>query len=552
MNKDIIYIDTEDDITAIIGKIKSSNEKIIALVPPKRTGVLQSAVNLRLLARTAKTNDKQLVLITTNKALIALSAPVGIPVAKNLQSKPEIAEVAEVDADDGEDIIEGKKLPVGELVKTVDHTKQDDLADDINTLNIDGEGSVAVSGEPEMSKPKIPKKPAIKVPDFSVFRKKLFLIGGGALFLIIFLVWAIWFAPSAKIIITAKTEPAPVSATLKLSTTAATDVNTNTIQVITKQLKKDVSVEFTATGQKDLGDKATGNITVRNCDYSSGISLPAGTEFTSDGGLVYVSKSSATVPGYTGLPSMCTLSGSSSGKVTVSVQASNGGTSYNNSGTSYSVSKIPTAAKVDINGTAMSGGTTKMSTVVTAEDVQKASQALVDLPTSDIKQQLTKQFTNGETVIGESFAVDRAAAVSAPAVGAEATGKVKLTSAGTFSISAISKSELSSFLNNSINKQVNDDQRIYSNGIDKVTLTGYQKNDQGAFVNVASVGQIGPNIDKDQIKKQVKGKHYGDVQGMLEGVKGVSSVDVKFSFFWVTTVPGDNNKIEIEFVIKDA
>ena len=49
--KDIIYIDVEDDITAIIGKIKESKEKIIALVPPKRIGVLQSAVNLRLLAR---------------------------------------------------------------------------------------------------------------------------------------------------------------------------------------------------------------------------------------------------------------------------------------------------------------------------------------------------------------------------------------------------------------------------------------------------------------------------------------------------------------------
>jgi len=87
MNKDIIYIDTEDDITAIIGKIKSSKEKVVALVPPKRTGVLQSAVNLRLLSRMAKNSDKLLVLITNNKALIALSASAKIPFAKNLQSR---------------------------------------------------------------------------------------------------------------------------------------------------------------------------------------------------------------------------------------------------------------------------------------------------------------------------------------------------------------------------------------------------------------------------------------------------------------------------------
>ena len=36
MNKDVIYVDVDDDVTAIIGKIKNAKEKIIALVPPKR------------------------------------------------------------------------------------------------------------------------------------------------------------------------------------------------------------------------------------------------------------------------------------------------------------------------------------------------------------------------------------------------------------------------------------------------------------------------------------------------------------------------------------
>ena len=88
MNKDVLYIDVEDDITTIIGKIKASKDKIIALVPPKRIGVLQSAVNLRLLTRTAELNDKRIVLITNDHALSVLAASANIPVAKNLQSKP--------------------------------------------------------------------------------------------------------------------------------------------------------------------------------------------------------------------------------------------------------------------------------------------------------------------------------------------------------------------------------------------------------------------------------------------------------------------------------
>lgn len=61
MNKDVVYIDVEDDITAIIGKVKSSKEKIVALVPPKRISVLQSAVNLRLLQRAATQSSKRIV-----------------------------------------------------------------------------------------------------------------------------------------------------------------------------------------------------------------------------------------------------------------------------------------------------------------------------------------------------------------------------------------------------------------------------------------------------------------------------------------------------------
>ena len=174
MNKDIIYIDVEDDITAIIGKIKASKDKIVALVPPKRIGILQSAVNLQLLARTAGTNNKHLVLITNNQALVALSAIAKIPVAKNLQSKPEIAEIAALEVDDGEDIIDGAQLPVGELAKTADLNQDSKVDEVIGTIDIENDG-------PQISKatPKAPMtsalKSGVKVPNFSRFRKKLFI-----------------------------------------------------------------------------------------------------------------------------------------------------------------------------------------------------------------------------------------------------------------------------------------------------------------------------------------------------------------------------------------
>src|SRR3954466_5799061 len=88
--KDTIYIDVDDEITGIIDKVEGAKQKIVALVLPKRAAALQSIVNMRLLKRSADNADKNVVLITSEGALLPLAGAAGLHVAKNLQSKPVI------------------------------------------------------------------------------------------------------------------------------------------------------------------------------------------------------------------------------------------------------------------------------------------------------------------------------------------------------------------------------------------------------------------------------------------------------------------------------
>lgn len=67
MNKDVIYIEPEQDITDIIANIKAAKCKIVALVPPKKAGVLRSAVNFKLIAKAARQSEKTVVLITKDR-----------------------------------------------------------------------------------------------------------------------------------------------------------------------------------------------------------------------------------------------------------------------------------------------------------------------------------------------------------------------------------------------------------------------------------------------------------------------------------------------------
>ena len=248
MNKEVIYIDSEDDITDVISKVKSAKEKIVALVPPKGIGVLSSPVNLRLLQRTSDQSEKKVVLISNDSTLRTMAASAKIPIAKTLQSKPEIPEIDALEVD-GDDIIDGEKLPISAFTKK---PKEDDSLLD----NIDIDDNKAFSKKvPKNAKKKGAKN---KIPDFNKFRKKLFIIGGAAIILIGFLVWAIWFAPAATIIINAKTSTVNVKDVINLTTDSKlAKPEEGTLLAKTESTQKDAEVSFDATGTKDVGTNQT-------------------------------------------------------------------------------------------------------------------------------------------------------------------------------------------------------------------------------------------------------------------------------------------------------
>ena len=549
MNKDVIYIDVDDDVTAIIGKIKKAKENVVALVPPKRAGALQSAVNLRLLERMAKNDNKKLALITSNQALIALAANAGIPVAKNLQSKPEIAEVAAIIVDDGDDIIDGSELPVGDhagSVRVKDGTRpaasgmRSDAATATN-LDIDGEKVAASSAAGRVAGKKAGGRS--KIPNFDTFRKKLIFGIGGGVALIALLVWMFVFAPAATVVITASTSPQSVSAGVRLGGTEATDFKAGVVSSVSQQEQANETIEFDATGQKDVGEKAKGTVKIGKLSQTA-YGVPAGTRITGSGGAVFTTDSTVTIPASTPcFPSYCAQS------VTVDVTAVSSGTESN--GISGSVTG-PDSISGSFQGTT-AGGTSKVAKVVSAADIERARGELIGKSTDEQKKALIKKFTNGENVIDSSFTVDRGAVTSTPAVDQEAaSGKATLTIPATYTIFAVADGELETFLKASLESKIDTaTQKIYDSGINAVTISNFRKDGDATLATVNASGEIGPKINEDEIKEQVMGKRYGEVQQSLEAIEGVKEVDTQFSYFWVRTVPGDANKIKIEFKVQD-
>lgn len=540
MNKDVIYIDVEDDITNIVSKIKDSKARIVALVPPKRVGILQSAVNMRLLNRAAENAEKRIVLITSDQALSGLAAAARIPVAKTLQSRPEIAEIPAIDVDDGDDVIDGSEIPVGELADKATpkaRNKADDAID------------AAIAEDEKPSKPVKPAKSAgkgkPKVPDFNVFRKKLVLIGGGIVLFVLFMVWAIWFAPHATVVITAKTTTSTVDKSVTLKQDGKVDAANNIIKSLRQEQKKDISVDFTPTGKKKVGEKASGTMhLVRTSVSSLTLTIPAGTSFSS-GDYTFVSTEPASLSGTSIGPG-----GVIQSVATVKVQATQVGSEYNLSSRSYSSNVSGFSAA----GTAMSGGSSREVTVVSADDVAKAKVKLDAQKDASLQSAVKALFPSSSIVINESYQEARSNPTPSVAVDHEASGTVQLKTTVTASMQGIDRSDMKQFLEDTLKKEIGGkkNQKIYNDGSNEVKFAQYSERNNAVQVRLTANAKIGPEIDEHKVKEQVKGRNYGDVQSSLESIEGVQDVDTKFSPFWVRTVPNNDKHISIEFKLDNG
>ena len=541
MNKEVIYIDVDDDITSIISKVKSIEAKIIAIVPPKRIGILQSAVNLRILQKVASNSKKHIVIITSDQTLIPLAAAANIPVAKSLQSKPEIPEVPAIQVDDdGGDIIDGSSL--ADTKKLPNYNKKgSNESSEIRSTPIEDYKEPA-SGQ-NSSRGKSNKQP--RVPNFNNFRKKLLIVGGGVVLLIIFLIWAIIFAPRGTVIISAKTSPESISTSVNLSTTSDTDVDKSILKAVNVTDKKETSIEFVASGKREEGDKAHGTMTLNSTTPDS-VKIPVGTGF-SNGNCTFTTKSEVELPGVS--PGW-NGSGFSvvPGKVNVKVEATQIGDECNLSSRKYE----STIDKVTATGSAMEGGSKRTVTFVTQADVQNASEKIAQNNNNEQKNILVQKLGKNVRAIEDSFIATGSETNTTPQVNQEAQGgKAKLIASVTYSMYGVNQSDLDKFLisalKNKISKENN--RRVYNSGVKIAKIADFKKSGDSITANITSKGQVGPKILDSEIKDRVKGKRFGDIQADLQSIEGVRDVSVELSPFWVNTIPNDTSKITIKFNI---
>jgi len=562
MNKDVIYIEPEHDITDILTGIKESQAKIVALVPPKKATVLKSAVNFKLLARTAKDSGKAVVLVTTDSALLKLAGGAGVLVAANLQSKPAVpsSDVVSIVVSEPEgDVIDGEEATaiarnekkVAEEKATVEPA---DLADEEEKEEEKEEGDKKKSKK---------KKPA--VPSFDKYRKFIIMGVAGLILIVGGLVWALAIAPSAKILVAVRTTSRPFSEAISFTTDEKKqDPEAGLFLLEEHKVVKQSEVEFEATGEVDKGDKATGTLTLTRTAISptGAIEVPAGTKFTR-GTLTFVSTEKTTLRALTESDCNGTIfTGCISLKPTITaevkVAAEGAGTNYNMAAAASGW--VSAASGFSIIGSEMTGGTSKIVRVVSAADVARAKSALDSVSTTEGRAELMEDFPSGLMAIVASFKTETGDPTASPAIGQEVGEGVvpKLVAKTTFKMFGVDRTRIHEYIEGRTKQAITgeSDQMIYSTGVsenadeNKAFIESFREVSGKFTGRLKSVTKVGPEVTDQMVVEKSLGRKIGEVQSLLKSINGISKVQVETSFFWVSSVPDDINKVSVEITVE--
>ncbi len=340
-----------------------------------------------------------------------------------------------------------------------------------------------------------------------------------------------WFLPQVVVYINIESVHVSFNGEVNALTTA-NDVDITKLVIAAKmeQISKSGSGDGVATGVAYKGDKASGAINLYN-KTDSEVTVPSGT-LLSNGGLKFVLQTAVTVPkrpdpiGY----------GSAPGTV---VAQSLGGEYNLASGTQFTIGTHPLSQMSATNPADFTGGSKTEEKVISQKDVDKVVEAIKKDKTEEAKSELTGLTNDGKWVLVESSikseldgkpTLDHAVGSSETQFNADVKTK---TSALYYD-----KAQLDRLIETKLREGGNTDKdvkdMVLSDDIARdVSVTSTNLNDGKIVISAKVSGYVMPQMDSDEIARNLVGKNWSGAMGYLKQLDYVSGEpEVEFTPKW--------------------
>lgn len=537
---EIIYLEADEEITSVIDKLQKLEGKSVSLVVPKGASLLQSVVNLKILKKEAENLDKEIALVTQDRIGRNLASQVGLsvydkissprPVIQAFQPEPETTDTIELDLSEKKPL----KTPPGIKVHRYDEgTGTPPPPTHVTAKPLSAEDYKV----PPVGKPQVPGKKKAKIIIISII---LAVVALGLFFI---------FYPKAIVTLALNSEPLEESIEIVVDDSINQPKTANdSIPGELLEVENQSNKTFSATGTKDVGEKAKGTIKVSNGTGDEQY-LPAGTEFKSSAGLSFISTGAVTVPKATASVDSSGNVVKKSGTADAGVEAKEPGDKYNIGAGSFTVTSN---SKVSADSTsAMSGGVTKQIKIVSQDDINNAKTSLQEDLKNLNHQDLTKKA--GKNTVIDTGITDEIASFSAT--------KNVLAEADSFQANLKLKSKTLAFseeayremIVSALQKKIPTGKDLILSSADAITTTGEVADYSLGIMKLSGKvkSHLVAKIDDNNVKTQIKNKTRQAAQDSLKVLPGVSSVEITLRpSWWLKKIPSLEKNIIIKKEIK--
>lgn len=306
-------------------------------------------------------------------------------------------------------------------------------------------------------------------------------------------------------------------------------------------ITKKVTLDFTATGEKEVAQKSRATITVYNNYGTTPQTLIATTRFASPTGLIFRTLKTVTVPGLQVVNGKATP-----GSITVEIIADKPGKDYNIAPGRFTIPAFKEKGDMDryekFSGettAAATGGASGLAKVVTEADFSKAKDAITTQAKKVVTETLNTQSAGLKITNPDAITIQD---IQSSAQTDEAADTFTMTATGVFKTIAFRESDLQSLIGQYI------DQTQHVMYIpEKVTTTyptsTFVEAQNILTLTVALKGSVYAKVDRTKIVSDLMGRSENGIREYLKTAPGVSSAKVTLSPPWVSSMPKDPNKI---------
>ena len=456
--------------------------------------------------------------------------------AVSLGGATEIAQVSKVTLLTGETKeIETEASQGGELSEETAEPKEDNMGFvvDADVANVSEVESSSLGGESEPPEAKVEggkfgflpfiTRLITRIKGFLGGSKRPVLLGGLAFVLVavsLFLFW--WFYPKASVTIYVSPQK------LEERTSVLVSPDTQSVNLDDKTLPgKEVSQEAsgdkttTTTGSKLVGEKAAGEVEIRNGNEDD-LELKEGDSIVSESGLEFKLQSGVTVPAQT--------SPGEPGKENVKVSASDIGPEYNLA--KDQVFKIGSLSKQVVNAVSISdfsGGASRQIQAIGEEDRKRVLDELTSELTDKAKESLSQSVGADDLFIDGSARVEVESQDYSGKIGDEADSlKLSLTLKVTGVV--VSKGDLFEFAKGALSEKVPQGYLLRETQVEySFELKDYDEKTNAYQLDGDMSANLLPEVDTDSVAHNIVGKYPTVAQEYLAKIPGFVRAQISIS-----------------------